>query len=122
MDNNTRGCYAEYKFATMAMECNMRVSMPLLDSSPYDCIVELPNGKLKKIQIKSTAKGEHPKGIHITLRYSNISYTVEEVDYFAVWIEIRKGFYIIKNNGKMSAFRISKNGKYSKNFNNFAFI
>tara|TARA_R110000744_G_scaffold94462_3_gene182388 strand:- start:3300 stop:3659 length:360 start_codon:yes stop_codon:yes gene_type:complete len=117
-----RGCYAEYKFATMAMECNMLVSMPLLDSSPYDCIVELPNGKLKKIQIKSTNKSEHPKGIHITLRYSDISYTTKEVDYFAIWINVRNGFYIIKNNGKMSAFRISKNGKYSKNFNNFAEI
>ena len=104
------------------MEYNMRVSMPLLDASPYDCIVELPNGKLKKIQIKSTNKGEHPKGIHITLRYSDISYTTKEVDYFAVWINVRNGFYIIKNNGTMSAFRISKDGKYSKNFNNFAVI
>jgi hypothetical protein len=71
VDSNTRGCYAEYKFATMAMEYNMRVSMPLLDSSPYDCIVELPNGKLKKIQIKSTAKGEHPK-LNLQLRVNTL--------------------------------------------------
>ena len=52
MDSNLLGCTAEYKFATMAMESGLKVSMPLLDSSPYDCIVELPDFKLRKIQIK----------------------------------------------------------------------
>jgi hypothetical protein len=44
MDNNLIGCLAEYKFATMAMEREMHVSFPLLDSSPYDCIIETING------------------------------------------------------------------------------
>ena len=122
VDSNILGCTAEYRFAVMAMENNLRVSMPLLDASPYDCILELANGDLKKIQIKSTKKPEVPKGIHITLHFANRYYKLIEVDYFAIWVETFGGFYIIKNIGNMSAFRITRNGKYSKNFNNFAVI
>ena len=104
VDSNILGCTAEYRFAVMAMENNLRVSMPLLDASPYDCILEVP------------------KGIHITLHFANRYYKLNEVAYFAIWVETFGGFYIIKNIGNMSAFRITRNGKYSKNFNNFAVI
>jgi hypothetical protein len=116
------GCTAEYRFAVMAMENNLRVSMPLLDASPYDCILELSNGDLKKIQIKSTAKPIVPRGIHVTLHTTNRYYKLNEVDYFAIWVEVFNGFFIIKNIGTNSAFKFTRNGKYSKNFNNFAVI
>lgn len=106
----------------MAMENGLRVSMPLLDSSPYDCIIELPNSKLKKIQIKSTSKPIVPRGIHVTLHTTNRYYRLNEVDYFAIWVDVFKGFFIIKNKGNNSAFKFTRNGKYSKNFNNFAII
>ncbi len=44
MNHNQRGCFAEYKFATRAMEEGFNVSMPLLDSSAYDAIVESWDG------------------------------------------------------------------------------
>jgi len=122
VDSNLLGCTAEYKFATMAMESGLKVSMPLLDSSPYDCIVELPNFDLKKIQIKSTAKPEVPRGIHVTLHTYNRYYKLNEVDYFAIWVQAFNGFFIIKNTGTNSAFKLTRHGKYSNNFNNFAVI
>jgi hypothetical protein len=122
VDSNLLGCTAEYKFATMAMESGLKVSMPLLDSSPYDCIVELPNFQLKKIQIKSTAKPIVPRGIHVTLHTKNRYYRLNEVDYFAIWIQVFSGFFIIKNTGTNSAFKFTRYGKYSNNFNNFAII
>ena len=122
MNSNLLGCTAEYRFAVMAMENNLRVSMPLLDSSPYDCILELPDSSLKKIQIKSTAKPVVPRGIHVTLHTTNRYYKLNEVDYFAIWVQVFNGFFIIKNTGTNSAFKFTRNGKYSKNFNNFAVI
>tara|TARA_R110002153_G_scaffold137307_1_gene287333 strand:+ start:60 stop:431 length:372 start_codon:yes stop_codon:yes gene_type:complete len=122
VDSNTLGCTAEYRFAVMAMQNNLRVSMPLLDASPYDCILELANSDLKKIQIKSTAKPIVPRGIHVTLHTTNRYYKLNEVDYFAIWVEVFNGFFIIKNTGTNSAFKFTRHGKYSKNFNNFAAI
>ena len=122
MNSNLLGCTAEYRFAVMAMENNLRVSMPLLDSSPYDCILELPDSSLKKIQIKSTGKPVVPRGIHVTLHTTNRYYKLNEVDYFAIWVQVFNGFFIIKNTGTNSAFKFTRNGKYSKNFNNFAVI
>tara|TARA_A100001201_G_scaffold37890_3_gene39812 strand:+ start:8523 stop:8894 length:372 start_codon:yes stop_codon:yes gene_type:complete len=122
VNSNLLGCTAEYKFATMAMENGLFVSMPLLDSSPYDCIIELPNYNLRKIQIKSTAKPEVPRGIHVTLHTNNRYYKLNEVDYFAIWVAVFNGFFIIKNTGTNSAFKFTRNGKYSNNFNNFAII
>ena len=51
MNRNQKGCFAEYKFATRAMENGFNVSMPLLDASPYDCLLE-KEGRVFKIQIK----------------------------------------------------------------------
>ena len=48
MNINQKGCFAEYKFATMAIEKGFNVSMPLLDASAYDCILE-KNNTLYKI-------------------------------------------------------------------------
>lgn len=123
VDSNTLGTYAEYKFAA---ECILRgydVSFPLKDSSVYDCLVD--NGKrVFKIQVKATAKKllyENRSTIHIPLNNNKRQYTTEKIDYFAIWSEFFNGFFIIKNTGNMQSLRLSIKGKYSKNFNNFAF-
>ena len=104
----------------MAMEREMHVSFPLLDSSPYDCIIETING-LKKIQIKSVTKdADH---VRCYLRNTNKqSYSLNDVDYFAIWVNSHKGFYIFENDGVIKSIVINKGGKYSKNFNNFALL
>jgi hypothetical protein len=120
MDFNSIGCIAEYKFAITVMEHNINVSFPLLHSSPYDCITESING-FKKIQVKS-ASGEGDTVRCFLRNAKKKSYPVELVDYFAVWIESHNGFYILKNDGKITSITIKKNGKYLKNFNNFAIL
>ena len=122
-NENYKGCAAEYLFAT---ECSKRgyiVSMPLLDSSPYDAIVDT-HKRLYKIQIKYTAK--KPEGnrssVHLSLSGKiKDRYPLNMVDFFAIYSEYFGGFFIIPNVGNVKAIRISKVGKYSNYFSNFAF-
>lgn len=122
MDRNQLGCLAEYKFCTKAIENGFNVSMPLLDSSPYDCILER-DLKLYKIQVKNISAKRKFNGnnIHLVLRRSTDFYTKAEVDYFAIYFTVLDGFFIIPNY-KQKSIRLSINGKYKNNFNNFALI
>ena len=67
MNINQKGCFAEYHFATRAMEKGFNVSMPLLDSSAYDCILE-KEGKLFKFQIKYVSKDRSKDYQHNNIR------------------------------------------------------
>lgn len=122
MDHNQLGCLAEYKFSTRAIENGFNVSMPLLDSSPYDCIVER-NLKLYKIQVKNVSENRkfNRDSIHIVLRRSTNFYTKEEVDFFAIYFTVLDGFFIVPN-CEQKSIRLSIDGKYKTNFNNFALI
>jgi hypothetical protein len=124
MDINQKGCFAEYKFATRAMENGFNVSMPLLDSSPYDCILEKDN-KLYKIQVKYMSSdrysSEKQKTPQIEIKSGKRYYQPDEVDFFAVWHDLYKGFFILNNDGQ-KAFRLSIHNKYADNFNNFDLI
>jgi hypothetical protein len=122
VDRNQLGCLAEYKFSVKAIENGFNVSMPLLDSSPYDCILER-NLKLYKIQVKNVSAERKFNGdsIHLVLRRTADYYTTEEVDYFAVYFTVLDGFFIIPNFQQRS-LRLSISGKYKDNFNNFALI
>ena len=104
------------------MRRGYEVSMPLLDSSTYDCIVDTGD-RLIKVQVKSTGKSpiDNLKTIQVPLQNNKRQYTKDKVDYFALWSCFFDGFFIFKNLGTMRTVRISKNGKYSKYFNNFTF-
>jgi len=123
MNANQKGCYAEYHFSATAIKEGFNVSMPLLDSSSYDCILE-KNGKLFKFQIKylGANRYKHRGTTQITLKRSGeSSYDKKYVDFFAMWSEEYQGFFIIKNTGQTS-IRIAMHNKYKENFNNFALI
>ena len=122
MDNNQRGCLAEYTFATECIKRGYAVSFPLIDSSPYDCIVDTGD-RLIKIQVKSTNKGfdGYHKSIHARIANAKADYTLDKVDYFAVWVDCYEGFFVFKNKGNMKAIRLSIHGKNKIFFNNFAF-
>lgn len=124
MDNNKRGCLAEYRFAVECLKRGYEISMPLLDASIYDCIVDV-NGDLKKVQIKSTTKkperSECRRSVHVRLANNKQAYDLGSVDYFAVYVYEFDGFFIFKNTGAMQSVRLSPQGKYSDYFNNFAF-
>ncbi len=97
------------------------ISMPLLDSSAYDCILD--NGsKLLKIQIKAIykkAKVRNKNKWKINLRNGDNFYNLNDVDFFAIYHADLNGFFIIPNN-KQKSLVINANGKYKNNFNNFA--
>jgi len=119
MDLNSIGCIAEYQFAVEAMKRGFFVSFPLLDASPYDCIID--NGKdLKKIQIKSVTKDKEIIRCFIKKK-NNITYSKKEVDYFAIYVQHHNGFYIFKNNGKIKSLSLGKNIDTKIYFNNFVF-
>jgi hypothetical protein len=121
---NQKGCFAEYKFATMAMEKGFNVSMPLLDASTYDCILERKS-ILYKVQVKYMSDGRYSQGNQkipqIEIKNGKGYYSKEDVDFFAVWHEKYNGFFILPNNGQR-AFRLSTTNKYVENFNNFDII
>lgn len=123
MDVNQKGCFAEYSFATTAIKKGYNVSMPLLDASLYDCILERDN-KLFKIQIKYIGKNRrrHGKGYQINLkRTGKPYYELYEVDFFAIYYEDANGFFIIPNKLQHS-LKLSMDGKYKVFFNNFECI
>jgi|11_taG_2_1085331.scaffolds.fasta_scaffold01230_7 hypothetical protein len=124
MKGNESGCFAEYKFATMAMEEGFNVSMPLLDSSPYDAIIE-KDGETFKIQIKyiSADRKKRRNDFHLSLgrRSGQSFYSLEYVDFFAIYYAEESGFFIIKNK-EQRAIRLSMTGIYKNNFSNFALI
>lgn len=118
MNANVFGCYAEYLFATKAMENGFVVSFPLLHSSHYDCIVDSPNGLLK-VQIKAINENNRKRNRIFLSDRSGKKYKKKDVDFFAVYSAERKGFFIFKNDGKIQSFTVGLE-KYSKYFNNFA--
>lgn len=123
MNNNQKGCYAEYLFATTAIKHGFNVSMPLLDKSKYDCIVE-KDGELFKFQIKFMGKDryKHDGVMQINLRRVGArTYKLSDVDFFAIWHEEYSGFFIIPNQGQRS-IKVNIKGKLKENFNNFALI
>lgn len=119
MDSNTIGCIAEYQFGIECLKRGIIVSYPLLDSSLYDCIADNGSG-IYRIQIKSTNQEyrKHRKTIHISWHHP---YSLNDVDYFAIWVNKFSGFYIFKNDGKRMSIRLGLTNENSKYFNNFAF-
>jgi hypothetical protein len=96
--------------------------MPLLDSSPYDAIVDTHDG-IYKVQIKYTANEPRQgrKTVHIPLEGKSERYGLNSVDFFAVYSEYFAAFFVFPNTGSMKAIRLSLDGKNSIYFNNFDF-
>ena len=119
MDINRKGCLAEYHFATECIKRGIDVSFPLLDSSIYDCIIDY-NGRLLKIQVKSSSK--LPRGNRKSVQVPfHGKYPKDKVDYFAIYVDLYKGFFIFPNDGIQQAIRLSTENKHSKYYNNFTF-
>ena len=95
------------------MKRGLNISMPVLHSSIYDCIVD--TGKnLVKVQVKSTKKQPlliEPKtnrkqnNVQINIENNKKPYLKKYVDFFAVWVEIYDGFFIFRNTGNIHTIR-----------------
>lgn len=123
-NSNYTGCYAEQYFSAECLKRNIPVCFPVMDSSPYDCIID-KDGELLKIQIKSCTKtpsSESPNNIGVPLTNGvKIHYTFENVDYYAIWSEFYDGFFIFPNTGNMQGVRITLTGERKIWFNNYDF-
>ena len=96
--------------------------MPILDSSIYDCILDV-NGVIYKIQIKATQRKPigNRRSINVPLNNSKSLYTKESVDFFAVYSEYYGGFFNFPNIGNMQSIRLSLTGVNKVYFCNFDF-
>ena len=112
MEGNLLGCYAEYLFVSECLKRGKLITMPVLDSSPYDCIVE-SRKKLYKVQVKATEKKPYVgrRTINAPLNNSKSKYTKEVIDFFSVFSSYFEGFFIFPNTGNMQSIRLSKHGK-----------
>lgn len=121
-DSNYIGCYGETLFFAECIKRGFSVSKPLLDSSPYDCIVDT-HSKLYKVQIKSTGKApaEGDSNIKTPIQNNKQEYLTSLVDYFAVYSTYYNGFFIFKNTGDLQSIRFSLSGKWKDCFNNYKF-
>ena len=102
-----RGLSVEYRFISYCLENGIQISKPLSPDSPYDCIIELPNKKLQKIQIKRGYQSSNSsnsfickfRSSHLNKNGSvNKSYSKEDVDGFICWYEkLPNLFFYIPN-------------------------
>lgn len=124
IDINHKGCFAEYEFATRCLKKGFSPSFPLLDSSPYDLIIDDGN-RLFKIQVKYTSvkrKDGNQYTVTISPKNAKGKYEVTDVDYYAIYVKQFDGFFVIPNrDGFPAKIHLSNKGKYSKYFNNFVF-
>lgn len=123
-DSNYIGCYAEELFSAECIKRGITVNKPVLDSSIYDCVIDV-KGELLKIQIKSTTKKPRDKDPNINVQLMNGNkkdYTINAIDYFAIYSDYYEGFFIFPNTGSMQAVRVSMTGSRKHFFNNFDFI
>jgi len=124
MDSNSKGAYAEYMFASECLRHGFYPSFPILDSSVYDVLVDI-GSNIIKVQVKYTAKVPSDRNsVQVPIMNGNkVNYTLEFVDYFAIYSEYFSGFFIVKNTGSIQALRLNnkKGSKYELQFNNFSF-
>lgn len=124
MDSNSKGAYAEYMFACECLKRGYFPSFPILDSSIYDVIVDV-GGRMVKVQVKYSAKEptDQPSVSVALMNGNRKEYTIDLVDYFAIYSEYFGGFFIIRNVGSMQSVRLNsvEGSKYACEFNNFSF-
>jgi hypothetical protein len=84
----------ELKFAVKAFERGINVSKPLLGDMPYDLILD-HNGELLRIQIKSSNYNDYGYKVLTSHTGTKQPYTENEIDFFAIYIQPIKIWYLI---------------------------
>lgn len=112
------GKIAELKFNIKAIELGFCCSFVSVDTFGYDCIVEL-NGKMSKVQIKSSFKMDKNK-IKVYVQKYNGNYDIFDFDILAyynfesdVWYLIPNIFLLENNLNSFSLYPYSKKSKYN---------
>lgn len=126
--NAALGKIAEVKFNLIALERGYACLWPSVDIHGYDCVID-SNGKLFKVQIKSSSK------VHTNTRgyreikascskgkYGQVGYDVSDFDFLAIyshalnewWVIPMEETPIIKGSRSISLYPDRKNSKYTK--------
>lgn len=109
-------------------ENNFMVSRPI-GTTDYDLVVDV-NGKLKKIQVKSSVKGDSNfnicKGTNGQKGSKKYPYPEDTVDFFAVHDVVNDDWYIIPRSATGDAMNLriamKREGKYTRYKDNWNFI
>ena len=127
-DTVKQGEISEQKFAVKCFaEYGYMVSQPN-GTADYDLVVDV-NGSLKKVQVKSSIKGDGNvnicKGTNGTGNVGKYPYPEENVDFFAIHNIPQDDWYIIPRSATGDAMNIrialKRKGKYSGYKNNWEF-
>lgn len=101
MNYKEKGQITEIELATLLAKEGYKVSLPLIDSYPYDLIVDT-NCKLLKVQVKTGSykryKSNNSFNIPVLIAQGSSKkdpYSVNEVDLFAIRIEEFDTWYFI---------------------------
>jgi hypothetical protein len=129
--NYRHGLSAEYLFISRVLLLGLTVLVPCSPMSVFDVAIEA-NGKVKKIQIKSTKvtniDGKYTfviKRNTPTAKMSYGRYSMDDVDIVAFYIVPLDIWYLIPNNEEMVScmkFDLEGNGKYGKYKDNWELL
>jgi hypothetical protein len=89
-----RGEWVEARFLACAAERGFQVTKPWGESSRYDFVLD-HNGQFLRVQVKSTICKRQNSAYVCNLRANRSYYTVEAVDFFAVYVVPEDTWYII---------------------------
>ncbi len=92
-----QGEWAELKFMVRASEFGLSVSKPWGDCAPYDLIVSGRNGRLQRVQVRSTSHFNTGYRCGYTRARSSGSptFTDKEIDFLAVYVIPMDTWYIV---------------------------
>jgi len=111
-----RGEWAEMRFMAMATENGIEVSKPYGEMAHYDFVVE-HEGRLARVQVKSTFAKQARHGYACTLRGGMGPYGPNDFDFLAVYLILEDLWYIIPTKNVRGRFSLGlypnlKNARY----------
>ena len=89
-----RGEVAEVLFAAKAASLGFTILQPLGQSRPYDLVVEF-DGKLTRVQVKSSWRLGQYRAYHFPVGTWHRRYRAKDVDIIAAYVAPRRTWYII---------------------------
>lgn len=123
MNSKSLGQLVEAKFQYLALEKGFGVAKPYGDNSKYDFILDV-EGKLLKVQIKSTSKSRGDKSYQVKACYgtktTKTKYTKNDIDFLIAYIIGVDIWYIVPVSEISSPcldlfpYRIGTKSKYEK--------
>lgn len=121
LENKEVGGIGELIFSTAALKKGFIVSKPLLDTRKYDLVLDNRQGRLLRVQIKTTAISSDATDGSFKFNISHgrkgkEAYTTNDIDFFVCYAYKAETFYIIPVSATQgqTTVRINENNSESK--------